>query len=48
MIRYVRMTDPDLLPPGRYPVLDALSARCEARSEFEATNPAEYAVPRNA
>jgi len=47
MITYVRMTDPDLIPPGRYPALDALSARCEARPEFKATYPAEYAVPRN-
>jgi len=47
MIRYVRMSDPDLLPPERYPALDALSARCEARLEFQATYPAEYAVPHN-
>jgi glutathione S-transferase len=47
MIRYVRMTDPDLIPPGRHPALDALSERCEARPEFRATNPAEYVVPRN-
>lgn len=47
MIRYVRMTDPDLIPPGRYPTLDALSARCEARDEFKATYPAEYSVPQN-
>jgi glutathione S-transferase len=48
MIRYVRMSDPDLIPPERYPALDALSARCEARPEFKATYPADYAVPRNA
>ncbi len=48
MIRYVRMTDPDLLPAGRYPALDTLSASCEARPEFVATNPTEYAVPRSA
>ncbi len=48
MIRYVRMTDPDLMPGGRYPGLDALSAQCEARPEFVATCPAEYAVPRSA
>jgi len=47
MIRYVRMTDPDLIPTGQYPALDALSDRCEARPEFQATNPTEYAVPRN-
>lgn len=48
MIRYVRMTDPDLLPPDRYPALDALSARCEKRAAFQATCPADYSVPRNA
>jgi glutathione S-transferase len=47
MITYVRMTDPDLIPPDRYPALDALSALCEARPEFQATRPTEYAVPRN-
>jgi glutathione S-transferase len=48
MIRYVRMADPDLLPPGRFPALDALSARCEALPAFRATWPAEYVLPRNA
>jgi glutathione S-transferase len=48
MIRYVRMADPELMPPGRYPALDALSARCEARPEFTATHPAAWAVPRGA
>ncbi|HEX6112266.1 MAG TPA: glutathione S-transferase family protein [Geminicoccaceae bacterium] len=47
-IRYVRMADPDLLPPGRLPTLDALSARCEALPAFQATWPAEYVLPRNA
>lgn len=46
MLRYVRMADPDLLPPGRYPALDALSARLEPLPEFHATYPAEYALPR--
>ena len=48
MIRYVRMSDPELMPPDRYPALDALSTHCEARPEFKATYPADYAVPRNA
>lgn len=48
MLRYVAMTDPDSLPPGRHPALDALSARLEARPEFRATFPADYAVPRSA
>src|SRR5262249_23440578 len=46
MVRYVQMADPDLLAPNRYPTVVALSARCEARPEFRATYPAEYAVPR--
>ena len=48
MIRYVRMADPEAMPPGRHPSLDALSARCEALPAFQATFPAEYVVPRNA
>jgi glutathione S-transferase len=40
------MADPELLPAGRYGNLDALSERCEARPEFRATYPAEYAIPR--
>lgn len=48
MVRYVRMTDADLIPDGRYPALDALSAQCEARPEFVATCPATYEVPRSA
>ncbi|MCW5770979.1 MAG: glutathione S-transferase family protein [Rhodospirillaceae bacterium] len=48
MIRYVKMTDPTLMPPGYYPVLDALSQRCEAMDEFRATFPADYAVPLSA
>jgi glutathione S-transferase len=47
MIRYVRMADPELLPPGRHARLEALSERCEARPEFQATWPAEYVVPRS-
>jgi glutathione S-transferase len=46
MLQYVRMVDPDLLPQGRHPTLDALHQRCEALPEFQATHPAEYAVPR--
>lgn len=45
MIRYVRMADPERLPPGRYPALEALSARCEARPEFQATFPAQVVYP---
>ena len=48
MIRYVRMADPEALPPGRHPSLDALSQRCEALPAFQATFPAEYVVPKGA
>ena len=48
MLRYVQMADPDLLPPGRFPALDALATRCEALPAFQATWPAEYVIPRNA
>ena len=47
-IRYVRMADPDLLPPGRFPTLDDLSERCENLPAFQATWPAEYVLPKNA
>lgn len=47
MLRYLQMTDPDLLPAGRYPSLEALSSRCEALPAFMATYPADYAVPRS-
>jgi glutathione S-transferase len=47
MLRWLRIADPDFLPPGRYPALDALSARCEALPAFAATFPADYSVPRN-
>ena len=48
MVHYLRIADPVLIARDRYPALDALSARCEARPEFEATRPAEYNVPHNA
>jgi glutathione S-transferase len=47
MLRYVQMADSELLAPGRYPALEALSARCEERAEFRATYPADYQIPRN-
>jgi len=47
MIRYLQMAVPELLA-SRYPNLDALSARCEARPEFAATYPTAYALPQNA
>jgi glutathione S-transferase len=47
MLRYVQLADPSILSPGRFPTLDALSARCEALPAFQATWPAEYALPRH-
>lgn len=47
MLRYVQMTDPDLRGKGRYPTLDALSQRLEARPEFQATYPPDVAYPEN-
>jgi glutathione S-transferase len=43
---YARMADPQTVPPGRFPVLDRLSAEYEERPEFAATRPTEYAIPR--
>jgi hypothetical protein len=45
-LRYVQMADPELLPPGRYPSLEALSRRLEARPEFQATYPPDVAYPQ--
>ena len=45
MIRYIHLADPDLLPSGRYPSLDAVSQRCEALPVFRKTYPADYVVP---
>src|SRR5262249_29121047 len=47
MLRYVQMGDPELLPQGRYPTLEGLSARCEARPEFWATFVPEAVYPRS-
>jgi glutathione S-transferase len=45
-LSYVRITAPDLMPRGRFPVLDALAERLEARPEFQATSFSDYSVPR--
>jgi glutathione S-transferase len=45
VVRYLRMAIPELIPPGRYPSLERLSDRCEAMAEFQATYPAEWAIP---
>jgi glutathione S-transferase len=48
IFRWARLGAPDLVPLGGYRALDALSARLEARPEFQATNPGEWRVPRGA
>jgi glutathione S-transferase len=48
MIRYVRMADPKLLTPGRFPTLDALCDRCEALSGFQASWPPNSFLPTDA
>jgi len=47
MLRYVQMTDPSLLPAGRYPALEALAQRCEALPAFKATYPPDVVYPEN-
>ena len=46
VFRWAQLGAPDMVPSGRYPALDALSAHLEARPEFQATNPGEWRVPR--
>ena len=48
IFRWAQLGAPDMVPAGRYPALDALSQRLEARPEFQATNPGEWQVPRGA
>jgi len=45
MLRYVQMVSPELASPQRYPSLAALSARLEARPEFQATYPPDIVYP---
>jgi len=46
MIGYLKLSDPALMPAGRYPSLDALWQRMSARPEFRATEVTDYAVPK--
>jgi glutathione S-transferase len=48
VFRWAQLGAPDMVPRGRYPGLEALSMRLEARPEFQATNPGEWRVPRGA
>jgi len=43
---YAKTTAPDLMPEGRYPVLDKLWKRLMARPDFQVTSFKDYAVPR--
>ncbi len=46
LLFYLRLNAPEMIPPGRYPALDALLARCEPLDAFQATAFTEYKVPR--
>ncbi|MGD0141611.1 MAG: glutathione S-transferase family protein [Rhizomicrobium sp.] len=46
MVNYLRTVDPEIIPRGRYPALDALTDRCEERPEFANTRVDGYALPR--
>ena len=46
MLRYVQMTDPELLKQDSFAPLRALSQRCEARPEFQATYPPDVVYPK--
>ena len=48
MLRYVQMTDPELLGRGRYPMLEKLAARCEVLPAFQATYPPDVVYPTGA
>ena len=41
---YLRLRQPETLPPGRYPALQALSARAEAHPAFQACLPAPQEI----
>lgn len=47
LVGWLRIADPSYLPPGRYPALTAMAARCEALPAFAATRPTGYAIPRS-
>ncbi len=46
LLFYLRVTDPQTLPPERYPAPDKLAARLDAMPEFRETAFTDYAVPR--
>ncbi|HWD26283.1 MAG TPA: glutathione S-transferase family protein [Rhizomicrobium sp.] len=46
LLFYLKVNAPEFIPAGRYPVLDALAARCADMAPFQATAFTEYNVPR--
>jgi len=46
MVSYLRMADPEIIPRGKFPSLDALAGRCEALPEFANTRVDGYALPK--
>jgi glutathione S-transferase len=46
MVGFVRMADPEMLPAGRFPNLEALSQRCEALPAFAQNLPLADERPR--
>lgn len=46
IFRWAQLGASEMVPSGRYPRLDGLSARLETRPEFQATDPGEWRVPR--
>jgi glutathione S-transferase len=46
LLFYVQVTDPERLPPQRFPKLTAFAAHCRAMDAFKATSFDDYAVPR--
>lgn len=46
MVRHIRLIDSELMPSGRYPLLEALSDRLERRPEFRQTYPDSYSIPQ--
>jgi hypothetical protein len=45
LVAYIRMADPELMPPGRYASLESLADRSEALPAFAATQVGAYALP---
>ncbi len=46
LLGYIRLSDPGLMPTGRYPTLDRLLSQLDTLPAFAATAVSEYEVPR--